>query len=139
MSSYLNIVIPIKETGNNSEDVKDSISIVEVSRNNELYQAFSDTINIPFGSENAQELTLSDLNIVYDDIKAEVNKTQIRLDELEKHAAGNLDIIEEILNWKEYIKDKQEVLNKVNALIDILCNMKQEYRTVKHKFLYYCD
>lgn len=139
MSSYLNIVIPIKETGNNSEDVKDSISIVEVSRNNELYQAFSDTINIPFGSENAQELTLSDLNIVYDDIKAEVNKTQIRLDELEKHAAGNLDIIEEILNWKEYIKDKQEVLNKVNALIDILCNMKQEYRAVKHKFLYYCD
>ena len=139
MSSYLNIVIPIKDTGNDKEDVKDAIGIVCVSRNHPLYRAFSDIMNIPFGQEEAMELTMSDLSNVYDDIKGEIDNTDKRINELEKHANGNLDIINEILSYKEYLDEKVEVLNYIKYLISTLSTLKEDWRTVKHKFLFYCD
>lgn len=139
MSSYLNIVIPIKDTGNDKEDVKDAIGIVCVSRNHPLYRAFSDIMNIPFGQEEAMELTMEDLNNVYDDIKGEIDNTDKRINELEKHANGNLDFVNEILNWKEYKEDHLEVLNYIKYLMETLSTLKEDWRTVKHKFLFYCD
>lgn len=139
MSSYLNIVIPIKDTGNNKEDVKDAITIVCVSRCNSLYGAFSDNISVPFGEENACELTMSDLDYVFNDIKNEVDNTKKRINELEKHANGNLDIINEILSYKEYLDEKVEVLNYIKYLISTLSTLKEDWIPVKHKFLFYCD
>lgn len=139
MSSYLNIVIPIKDTGNDKEDVKDAIGIVCVSRNHPLYRAFSDIMNIPFGQEEAMELTMSDLSNVYDDIKGEIDNTDKRINELEKHANGNLDIINEILSWKEYKEEHVDVFNYIKYLMDTLSTLKEDWRTVKHKFLFYCD
>lgn len=139
MSSYLNIVIPIKDTGNDKEDVKDAIGIVCVSRNHSLYRAFSDIMNIPFGQEEAMELTMSDLSNVYDDIKGEIDNTDKRINELEKHANGNLDIINEILSCKEYKDEHVEVLNYIKYLMETLSTLKEDWRTVKHKFLFYCD
>ena len=139
MSSYLNIVIPIKDTGNDKEDVKDAIGIVCVSRNHPLYRAFSDIMNIPFGQEEAMELTMSDLSNVYDDIKGEIDNTDKRINELEKHANGNLDIINEILSQKEYKEEHVDVFNYIKYLMDTLSTLKEDWRTVKHKFLFYCD
>ena len=51
---------------------------------------------------------------------------------------GNLDIIEEILNWKEYIEENQEVLNYVSVLKDILYSLNPPYNTDKsYKLIYY--
>ena len=94
---------------------------------------------MPFGQDNARELTMSDLSFLYDDIKSEINNTDKRINELEKHANGNLDIINEILSWKEYKDEHVEVLNYIKYLMDTLSTLKEDWRTVKHKFLFYCD
>lgn len=139
MSSYLNIVIPIKDTGNDKDDVKDAICIVCVSRNHPLYGAFADNISLPFGEENVRELTMSELDILYDDVKKIIDNTNKRINELEKHANGNIDFVNEILSSKEYRDEELEVLNYIKYLMETLSTMKEDWRTVKHKFLFYCN
>lgn len=130
MSSYLNICIPLENDKR--------IYIGEWSRNSVIYQAFNENCNVPYGPENAKDLTSEDLDCVYNNSKREIEKTNKRLEELEKHANGNLDIIEEILNWKEYIEDYQEVLNYVSVLKDILYSLNPPYNTDKsYKLIYY--
>lgn len=130
MSSYLNICIPLENDKR--------IIIGEWSRNSNIYTAFNENCNVPYGPENAKDLTNADLNDVYDNSKREIEKTNKRLEELEKHANGNLDIIEEILNWKVYIEENQEVLNYVSVLKDILCSLNPPYNTDKsYKLIYY--
>lgn len=123
MSSYLNICIPLENDK--------LITIGEWSRNSNIYTEFNENCNVPYGSKNAEELTNEDLNSVYDNSKQEIEKTKKRLEELEKHANGNLDIIEEILNWKEYIEDHQKVLNYVSVLKDILYSLNPPYNPDK--------
>ena len=130
MSSYLNICIPLENDKR--------ITIGEWSSSSDIYTAFNENCNVPYGSENALELTMSDLDRVYDDSKKEIEKNKKRIDELEKHANGNLDIIEEILNWKEYIEDYQKVFNYIEVLKDILYTLNSPYNTGKsYKLVYY--
>lgn len=130
MSSYLNICILLENDKR--------ITIGEWSRSSDIYTAFNENCNIPYGSDKAEELTMSDLDRVYDDSKQEVEKTKKRVNELEKHAAGNMDIIEEILNWKEYIEDHQQVLNYVAVLKDILYTLNPTYNPDKsYKLVYF--
>lgn len=139
MSSYLNIVIPIKDTGNDKDDVKDAIGIVCVSRNHPLYSTFADNISLPFGEENVRELTMSELDILYDDVKKIIDNTNKRINELEKHANGNIEFVDEILSSKEYRNEELEVLNYIKYLMETLSTLKEDWRTVKHKFLFYCN
>ena len=139
MSSYLNIVIPIKDTGNDKDDVKDAIGIVCVSRNHPLYGAFADNISLPFGEENVRELTMSELDILYDDVKKIIDNINKRINELEKHANGNIEFVNEILSSKEYRDEELEVLNYIKYLMENLSTLKEDWRTVKHKFLFYCN
>ena len=139
MSSYLNIVIPIKDTGNDKDDVKDAICIACVSRNHPLYGAFADNISLPFGEENIRELTMSELDILYDDVKKIIDNTNKRINELEKHANGNIEFVNEILSSKEYRDEELEVLNYIKYLMETLSTLKEDWRTVKHKFLFYCN
>lgn len=139
MSSYLNIVIPIKDTGNDKDDVKDAIGIVCVSRNHPLYSAFADNISLPFGEENVRELTMSELDILYDDVKKIIDNINKRINELEKHANGNIEFVDEILSSKEYRDEELEVLNYIKYLMETLSTLKEDWRTVKHKFLFYCN
>ena len=134
MSSYLNIVIPIKD-----KEVENAISIVCVTASHPLYRAFSDNLNLPYGPEKAYELTLSDIAAVYDSVNKDVEDAQKRLNELEKYANGNIDIINEILSCKEYLKEQEEVFYYVKYLMSTLSTMTEEWRTVKHTLMYYCD
>ena len=134
MSSYLNIVIPIKD-----KEVENSIGIVSVTASHPLYRAFSDNLNAPYGRENAAELEMSDILTVYDDINKEIEDVKKRLNEMEKHANGNMDIINEILSWKDYLKEKEEVYYYVKYLMSTLSTMREDWRKNKHIFLYYYD
>lgn len=143
MSSYLNIVIPTISIEDNKEnnniDLSNSIPIVCVSASHSLYQAFRDNLNMPFGREKALPLTNSDLYIIYNDIKEEIDNTNKRLVELEKYANGNLDIIQEILSSKEYVKEQTEVFYYIKYLMDTLSTMCEEWRTKRYGFYYYVD
>lgn len=132
MSSYLNICIPLENDKR--------ITIGEWSRSSDIYTAFNENCNIPYGSNNAVELTTTELSHVYNDTKEEIEKTKKRLNELEKHANGNIEIIDEILEWKDYIESQQKVLNYVNVLQDILQTMNPSYLENKdesYKLIYY--
>ena len=132
MSSYLNICIPLENDKR--------ITIGEWSRSSDIYTAFNENYNVPYGSNNAAELTTTELSHVYNDTKEEIEKTKKRLNELEKHANGNIEIIDEILEWRDYIESQQKVLNYVNVLQDILQTMNPSYLENKdesYKLIYY--
>lgn len=132
MSSYLNICIPLENDKR--------ITIGNWSRSSDIYTAFNENCNVPYGSNNAAELTTTELSHVYNDTKEEIEKTKKRLNELEKHANGNIEIIDEILEWKDYIESQQKVLNYVNVLQDILQTMNPSYLENKdesYKLIYY--
>ena len=132
MSSYLNICIPLENDKR--------ITIGDWSRSSDIYTAFNENCNVPYGSNNATELTTTELSHVYNDTKEEIEKTKKRLNELEKHANGNIEIIDEILEWKYYIESQQKVLNYVNVLQDILQTMNPSYLENKdesYKLIYY--
>ena len=82
---------------------------------------------------------MSDILTVYDDINKEIEDVKKRLNEMEKHANGNMDIINEILSWKDYLKEKEEVYYYVKYLMSTLSTMREDWRKNKYIFLYYYD
>ena len=149
MSSYLNIVIPIWTKDNQNTDNKENktiksankkITMLSLSSSSDLYSELSDNLyNIPYGEDNASELTYDDLINIQENIQDEVNNVKNRLAEYEKHAAGNIDIINEILEFKDYLKDKEYVLNYINFLIFTYNNINNEFSKDKYKFYVYKD
>lgn len=110
MSGYLNFYIVPKEE--NSKP----ISLISYSRNNNVYNYFNENLNPAYiGIKEIQytELNISKIDLVLDDINSDINSINNRLLEYEKHANGNIEIIEEILNQKEYLK---EVINAKNIV-----------------------
>lgn len=110
MSGYLNFYIVPKEE--NSKP----ISLISYSRNNDVYSYFNESLNPAYiGTEETQytELNISKIDLVLDDINSDINSINNRLLEYEKHANGNIEVIEEILSQKEYLKD---IINAKNIV-----------------------
>lgn len=110
MSSYLKFYIVPKEE--NSKP----ISLISYSRNNDVYSYFNESLNPAYiGTEETQytELNISKIDLVLDYINLDINSINNRLLEYEKHANGNIEVIEEILNQKEYLKD---IINAKNIV-----------------------
>lgn len=118
MSSYLTFYIVPKE-----EDSK-PISLMSYSRSNEIYQYFNDSLSISYagnGDEiNYTELTVSHVDRVIEHLKCDIDKSKARLQEYEKHASGNLEIIEEILNQKDYLNDLEGTLYQIYCIRNIV-------------------
>lgn len=118
MSSYLTFYIVPKEEGSKP------ISLMSYSRNNEIYQYFNDSLSISYagnGDEiNYTELTVSHVDKVIEDLKCDIDKSKARLQEYEKHASGNLEIIEEILNQKDYLNDLEGTLYQIYCIRNIV-------------------
>lgn len=127
MSSYLNIYIPVHDR---------NVTIGCWSRNSEIYQAFNEN-GARYGKDNAVEINKIIDQIYYDE-KSEISKTQERIDTLEKNCNGNLEVIEEILNWKEYLKDHENVINYINFLKDVVSNLNGEYISHENKYKLMC-
>lgn len=118
MSSYLTFYIVPKEEGSKP------ISLISYSRSNEIYQYFNDSLSISYagnGDEiNYTELTVSHVDKVIEDLKCDIDKSKTRLQEYEKHASGNLEIIEEILNQKDYLNDLEGTLYQIYCIRNIV-------------------
>lgn len=118
MSSYLTFYIVPKDE--NSKPV----SLISYSRNNQVYQYFNDTIHPAYigmeGETQYTELTLEKINEVISELNQDLIKVRKRLEEYEKHASGNMDIIEEILNQKEWMEELQSTLNTINFIKELV-------------------
>lgn len=118
MSSYLTFYIVPKEEGSKP------ISLLSYTRSSDVYQYYKDNAHPVFiGNDDEpqySEVTLEKMDWVLDDLKRDIDKASTRMSEYEKHAAGNTDIIEEIISQKEYISDLQYALTKLEFIKDIV-------------------
>lgn len=118
MSSYLTFYIKTKEE--NSKP----LSLISYSRNTDIYQYFDENVHPAYIGMDEDtkytELSKNDVDLVIEDMENDIGKTKKRIEEYEKHAGGNQEIIEEILNWKEYIEDLEYWLHKVEFIKDLI-------------------
>lgn len=117
MSSYLTFYIKTKEE--NSKP----LHLISYSRNTEIYQYFCENVHpVYIGLEEIQytELSVNNVELVIEDMENDIGKAKKRIEEYEKYANGNQEIIEEILNWKEYIEDLEYWLHKVRFIKDLV-------------------
>lgn len=118
MSSYLNLYMLPKEG-------KKKLLFYSVSRNSPIYQAFNEYGVAYSGNEEKHTLVTKEMmNTMVQDAKADLDKWNKRLEELEKHAAGNAEIIEEIISDKEYLEELQDTYNELHFIRNIVVDIE---------------
>ena len=131
MSSYLTFYVVPKAEGSKP------LALVSYTRSSAIYRCFNETLNVAYigmGDEpQYTELTVSKVNKVIEDMKDEIEGDKKRLAEYEKHAAGNTDIIEYIIELKEDTEILEYFLHKVEfikELVEEASNGWNEYNKI---------
>ena len=119
MSSYLSFYLVPRA------HPEEKLLLQSFSRSNEVYQRFSDNLNIAYAGneENYTKLTISDVESVIQDIDADITKAETRRTEYEKFCYGNPESIEEIISTKEYIRDLQSTRDYISFIRDVLTDL----------------
>lgn len=127
MSSYLNFyVVPKKKYKVDGKESK-PLCIFSISRNNEIYQAFQDSISPVFiGMEEIHytELTAEKMKQVVDDYSTEVKRMekqyQNKCDIVEKLTKVEEETIDELVHTKEYLDEITDALKELNFIYGIV-------------------
>ena len=118
MSSYLTFYVVPKAEGSKP------LALVSYTRSSAIYRCFDETLNVAYigmGDEpQYTELTVNKVNEVIEDMKDEIEGNKKRIAEYEKHAAGNTDIIEYIIELKEDTEILEYFLHKVEFIKDLV-------------------
>ena len=119
MSSYLSFYLVPRS------HPEEKLLLQSFSRSNEVYQRFSDNLNIAYAGneEKYTKLTISDVESVIQDIDADITKAETRRTEYEKFCYGNPESIEEIISTKEYIRDLQSTRDYISFIRDVLTDL----------------
>ena len=119
MSSYLSFYLVPRA------HPEEKLLLQSFSRSNEVYQRFSDNLNIAYAGneEKYTKLTSSDVESVIQDIDADITKAETRRTEYEKFCYGNPESIEEIISTKEYIRDLQSTRDYISFIRDVLTDL----------------
>lgn len=119
MSSYLSFYLVPRA------HPEEKLLLQSFSRSNEVYQRFSDNLNIAYAGneEKYTKLTISDVESVIQDIDADITKAETRRTEYEKFCYGSPESIEEIISTKEYIRDLQSTRDYISFIRDVLTNL----------------
>ena len=131
MSSYLTFYVVPKAEGSKP------LALVSYTRSSAIYKCFNETLNVAYigmGDEpQYTELTVSKVNEVIEDMKDEIEDNKKRIAEYEKHAAGNTDIIEYIIELKEDTEILEYFLHKAEFIKDLVVeasNSWNEYNKI---------
>ena len=119
MSSYLSFYLVPKA------HPEERLLLQSFSRSNEVYQRFSDNLNIAYAGneEKYTKLTVSDVESVIQDLDDDITKAETRRTEYEKFCYGNPESIEEMISTKEYIRDLQSTRDYISFIRDILADL----------------
>lgn len=121
MSSYLNIYVRDKET-------KQPKRLVSYSSSNPIYDALNENVTYicEMGSEETKytELTQDILDHAISEEEEEKTRMKRILEEMERHANGNMEIIQDILDIKEFLREKEHIIEQLQFLNDIADDCK---------------
>lgn len=138
MSSYLTIYGKLKP----EYKVEKPISLLSVSRNNDLYQAFHESgvayiygNAVDISDENPEmqytEITVEKLNEIRSSLNETIKSTQERIDLIEKNlpekSSERLEMLQEVLSWKEYLEDNKRTLHEIDFINIMLNEVKYNY------------
>lgn len=123
MSSYLTLYGLPKEGK--------PISFYCVSRNHPVYQAIYESLNPAFygmGDEpNYSELTYAGVREVINDLHDELKQCDDHIEVLKDNANGNLEVINEILNYKQLHDELVNTISQMDFLSVIVEDCEHEY------------
>jgi hypothetical protein len=116
MSSYLNIY------GIPREHPEEKILVLDFCRSNGVYSYFVDHWHpTNWNDPEPVDLTPEMIDRFIRDAKEDYDDTKKRLEALEKYAGGNREIIQEIMELKEYLEeDLQYPLDALNFIKDLV-------------------
>ena len=139
MSSYLTFYLVPKKTrkkyvynenDGNTETVEElstgkPLALFTFSRNNEVYQAYSDSLNPAYGGmeEKYTEVTYEDSQKVVNDFEEELKKTEQRLAvnyKMLKEGGYSSELWEEIHSAEEYLLEQKDALNELKFISDLI-------------------
>ena len=125
MSSYLTFYVVPKAEGSKPLD------LVSYTRSSAIYRCFNETLNVAYigidDEPQYTELTVSKVDIVIEDMKDEIEGNKKRIAEYEKHAAGNTDIIEYIIELKEDTEILEYFLHKAEFIKDLVVEASNDW------------
>ena len=130
MSSYLNIYGVLK-------DSEKKIYLAGFSRNHPLYQAINENISVAWaGNEDVYtDLTSVEVQRVISDINKQISEVDNRLSEYERYASGNIDIINDILSFKEYREELVSTKEYLYFLEELIDNTTYNYENAFEKIV----
>ena len=139
MSSYLNIYVqPKKEAGQEPN----KMCLCSASRSSKLYQAINEagyfyayTTIGGDAEEQFYELTSGLISSICQDSNQEIQVTENRLNEYEKHAAGNSEIIQEIISTKEYLEELKETYNQLCFIKQVVYDTESGFNDFEKVFI----
>lgn len=121
MSSYLSIyIVPKRKI---KDEPKKYIILTAYSRNTDIYKYFNDVISPTYNEDEYTSLTKNSVSMVLDSFKEEIDSANKRLVEYEKYAINNSDLINEIIELKEYIEDLQYWKDKTSFIQDLISDI----------------
>jgi hypothetical protein len=97
--------------------------IASFSRSTDIYQEFWENCNVPC-SPAEKELTKDMIDDVLESIQDMINKTNNRIIEYEKHAAGNPEMVDDILDSKDFLEDEKRVYHQVEIFYNLLTSVE---------------
>jgi hypothetical protein len=115
MSTYLTIYIQPKEGK--------PIGLISYSSSNEIYNYFRENMNIVYlndESEKYTEITIQDINNIYDSVKSDFFKLKNKIDLFKTCANGNSEILYEILECEECLDELTNIRHIIRFLRELI-------------------
>lgn len=139
MSSYLSFYLVPKKTkkkysfspegGEKEEEIEISkgvpLLLMCYSRNNEIYQAYNDTLNPAYCGmeEKYTELTYEDAKRVVSEYESDVKSTEKRLEvtyKMLKEGGYHEDLFSEIQSSERYLEEQKETLEELKFIANLV-------------------
>lgn len=130
MSSYLNLYLVPKKKDSDDKDQK-PLLLVSFSRNNDMYQAIVDSVNVAYGGneEKYTELTVDLIYECQEDLELNMKKLQRKIDTYEKNMGSSptTESIEQLNDYKEIYDDMRTQSDNLGFLEVIISDCTLTY------------
>ena len=146
MSSYLTFYLVPKKTRKKYDYSKDDghtetevelstglpLALMSYSRNNEIYRAFSETLNPAYAGmeEKYTELTTDGCKMVIEDLENDIKSTEKRLAinyKMLKEGGYSSELWEDIHSMEDYLSEQKETLEEVKYISRLVYECTEGY------------